>query len=251
MSGSDFAGKAVLVTGAASGLGRASAIAFAEAGAMLAIGDLNANGLEDTRRQIEALGAKVVAMPLDVTDTTACAQFVTDARAKFGRIDVLCNVAGIVAMKPLAQVQQTLWDRIFAVNVRGPFFLMQAALPHLVESEGAVVNVASSSALFGHSYLSAYAASKAALISLTKSLAMEFIHTKVRINAVAPGGMNTAMNELTLPDDIDFTLMSRYTGLRPQSEPEDVADLVLYLASSRATAVHGACFSADRGITAG
>lgn len=252
MSGSEFAGKVVLVTGVASGLGRASARAFADAGATLVVGDVDAAGLATIAAELETRGSgEVHAASLDVADLTACARFVADAHAKFGRIDALCNVAGIVRMKPLAQADQATWDQIFAINARGPYFLIQAVMPHLIESEGAVVNVASSAAFVGQAYLAMYGASKAAMVNYTKALAMEFAHSKVRINAVAPGGMNTGMVNLDIPEGIDFSLMARFTGLRPQNEPEEVAELVLFLASPRASAVHGAIFSADNGATAG
>jgi meso-butanediol dehydrogenase / (S,S)-butanediol dehydrogenase / diacetyl reductase len=115
-----------------------------------------------------------------------------------------------------------------------------------------VVNVASASAFSGHAYLAHYAASKAALVSLTKSLAMEFMHSPVRINAIAPGGINTAMTaSSSLPDGIDFQLIARYSPLRGSSEPEDLTDLILMLAGPRGKAIHGACLNADRGSTAG
>ena len=136
--------------------------------------------------------------------------------------------------------------------MRGPFFVIQSALPYLIESAGSVVNVASASAFLGHAYLTHYASSKAALVNLTKSLAMEYIHSPVRINAIAPGGINTAMTMGTsIPEDIDFSLVGRYSPLRGSSEPEDLTDLILMLAGPRGKSIHGACLNADRGITAG
>jgi NAD(P)-dependent dehydrogenase (short-subunit alcohol dehydrogenase family) len=115
-----------------------------------------------------------------------------------------------------------------------------------------VVNVASASAFLGHAYLAHYAASKAALVNLTKSLAMEFMQKPVRINAIAPGGINTAMTTgNALPEGIDFQLLGRYVPLRGSAEPEDLTDLILMLAGPRGKPFHGACLNADRGITAG
>lgn len=252
MSSREFDGKVVIVTGAASGLGRATAVAFAQAGARLALADVDAQGLQETASSIGDLGGEAAALPTDISDVAACAALVEAAHARLGQIDVLCNVAGAFGFAKATEISPEAWNRIFAVNVRGPFFLIQAALPHLIRAEGAVVNVASASAFLGHAYLSHYAASKAALVNLTKSLAMEFIDQPVRINAIAPGGINTPMTATpSVPEDIDFRLVGRYTPLRGSSEPEDLTDLILVLAGPRGKAIHGACLNADRGITAG
>ncbi len=139
-----------------------------------------------------------------------------------------------------------------AVNMSAPFWLSQAALPHLLERGGNIVNVASSAAFLGEAYLVPYTASKAALVQMTKSMAMEFLKQNVRINAVAPGGMNTAIgaNE-SLPEGADMALLQRFMPVRPMAEPALVADLIVYVASDRAANIHGACLSTDAGITAG
>ena len=248
----EFAGKAVIVTGAASGLGRAAALAFAAQGAKLALADVNEGGLSDTVASAKSLAATAIAIPTDVSDAAACASLVARAVNEFGGLDALCNVAGICRFDHATSIAPETWDKIFAVNVRGPFLLIQAALPHLIAREGAVVNIASASAFFGHSYLTHYAASKAALVNLTKSLAMEFIKSPVRINAIAPGGLNTQMAGMGAPPEgIDMGLLGRYVPLRGVSEPEDLTDVILMLAGPRGRAFHGACINADKGITAG
>jgi meso-butanediol dehydrogenase / (S,S)-butanediol dehydrogenase / diacetyl reductase len=252
MTTGEFDGKVVIVTGAASGLGRATACAFAKAGAKLVMADIDAAGLEQAAGAARGFGAEALPVPTDISDVAACTALPVRAVEAFGRLDVLCNIAGAFRFDHAADIRPDGWDRIFAVNVRGPFFIIQAALPHLVKSEGAVVNVASASAFFGHSYLAPYAASKAALVNLTKSLAMEFMNSPVRINAIAPGGINTAMTASpNIPEGVDFQLLSRYVPLRGSSEPEDLTDLILLLAGPRGRAIHGACLNADRGITAG
>lgn len=249
----EFAGKAVIVTGAASGLGRVTAEAFAKAGASVALIDVNQDGVEQAAQGVRDAGGSAIAVAADLSMPDIGGSVIDAAMDAFGRLDVLVNVAGVFHFSPVPQMTAEAWDRVFAVNVRAPFLLSQAALPHLVSSAGAIVNIASSSAYFGHAYLAAYAASKAALVSLTQSLAMEYARTPVRINALAPGGMNTPLvsGMTTMPEGVDRGLVSRYTGLRPPNEPEELVELVLFLASPRATAVHGACFAADRGITAG
>ena len=252
MSAGEFDNKVVVVTGASSGLGRATAFAFAAEGARLVLADVDASGLDATNAKLQEMGGKAIAVPTDLADAGACSALALKAVEAFGKLDVVCNVAGAFRFDHATAITPEIWDRIHGVNVRGPFFVIQSALPYLIESAGSVVNVASASAFLGHAYLTHYASSKAALVNLTKSLAMEYIHSPVRINAIAPGGINTAMTMGTsIPEDIDFSLVGRYSPLRGSSEPEDLTDLILMLAGPRGKSIHGACLNADRGITAG
>lgn len=249
MADREFQGKTALVTGAASGLGRETALAFARAGADLCLVDLNAGGLAETFGDVKKLGASAIELATDISDPAACGKAVAAAVDRFGRLDALCNVAGIVAFARLKDATPEHWNRIIGVNLTGPFFLMQAAMPHLIASNGAVVNVASAAAYRGHAYTAAYNASKAALVNLTKSLATEFAKETVRINAIAPGAMLTGMTNIQLPADLDPQLLALTFPVRPPAQPEDMTDLILYLASDRARAVHGATFSIDCGMT--
>lgn len=247
----EFTGKAVLVTGAASGLGRATALDFARGGADLLLVDLDAAGLEKTREAAPG-DARIETFACDVSDPDRCVAAVEAALTAFGRLDVLCNVAGIVDFAHFRDVTPARWQRIFAVNVHAPFYLCQAAMPHLIAARGAIVNVASSAALMGHAYMAAYTSSKAALASMTQSLAMEFIKEPVRINAVAPGGMTTAMTAApAFPPDADMALIARFVPIRGSAAPEQVAEMILFLASDRGLAVHGAVISVDGGLTTG
>ena len=252
MNNGEFDSKVVLVTGAASGLGRAASVRFAQEGAQVCLVDINAAGLSETARTITDAGGLCANYCGDLGLPSNCADAVNVAIEAFGRLDVLCNVAGILRFHALADVSAEDWNKLFAVNVTAPFFMTQAAMPHLVESKGNVVNVASTAAFIGQSYTAPYAATKAALLSLTKSLAMEFIKSPVRINAIAPGGMMTEMVQgLAFPEGADTDMILRYCGFRPPNTPEDVVEPLLFLASERARAVHGACYTADNGITAG
>jgi NAD(P)-dependent dehydrogenase (short-subunit alcohol dehydrogenase family) len=144
------------------------------------------------------------------------------------------------------------YEKTIAVNLSAPFYLMQAAIPHLLKTHGAVVNVSSSAAFVGEAYAVAYCGTKAALNHMTKALAMEYMHKPIRFNSVAPGGMLTNIGStIKMPADVDYTLMKRYTGLRGMVEVDDVAEMVAFLASDAARGYHGACINIDRGITAG
>jgi NAD(P)-dependent dehydrogenase (short-subunit alcohol dehydrogenase family) len=246
MADREFEGKAVLVTGAASGLGKATALAFGKAGASLCLVDLNAEGLAATQGEI---GRPCLLFATDISVPANGAEAVSAAISAFGGLDALCNVAGIVSFNHLKDITPELWNRILGVNLTGPFFLIQAAMPHLIESQGAVVNVSSAAAFRGQPYMTPYNASKAALVSVTKSLATEFVKHPVRINAIAPGSMITAMANTHVPPDVDPQLMGKIGAIRPPAQPEDMTDLILYLASDRAKAVHGATFSIDCGMT--
>lgn len=252
MSKGEFAGKTVLVTGAASGLGRAASLRFAAEGAKLCLVDLNSDGVAETAASITEAGGEAVTYSGDLGDPVNCAKAVTSAVDVFGSLDVLCNVAGILRFHALADVTPDDWTRLFSANVNGAFFMIQSAMPHLIEAKGNVINVVSTAAFIGQAYTAPYAATKAALLSLTKSLAMEFMHEPVRINALAPGGMMTEMvQNLEFPEDADQSLIARYIGIRPPSQPEDIVEPLIFLASDRARSVHGACYNADNGITSG
>jgi NAD(P)-dependent dehydrogenase (short-subunit alcohol dehydrogenase family) len=244
--------RVAFVTGAARGLGRATAEALAADGLSLFLVDVLAGPLEETRAELSARGAACEAKVVDVADRGQCIGAIEAALAAYGRLDVLCNVAGIVRFNHATEVPEAEWSRILAVNLSGPFFLCQAAIPHLIKTAGNIVNVCSQSALMGTPYIAPYSASKAGLLQLTKSLAMEYMDAPIRINAVAPGTMATPIGEgLAMPADLDWAKIMRYQGQRPASPPEDVAAMVAFVASPRAASVHGAVLSVDGGVTAG
>ncbi len=252
MKPSDMKGKAALVTGAASGLGKGTALALARAGADVCLVDLNAGGLEDTATAARALGVKAHIHAADLSKADACKGAIAAAVEAFGRLDALCNVAGVIVFTNAHEMAQADWEKTLAVNLSAPFYLIQAAIPHLLKSEGAVVNVASSGGIIGEAYVGAYCASKAGLIHLTKALAMEYVHKPIRFNAVAPGGMMTNIAaSIRMPEGVDYELIKRFSGLRGMVEVDDVANVIAFLSSDAGRGFHGACISIDKGITAG
>jgi NAD(P)-dependent dehydrogenase (short-subunit alcohol dehydrogenase family) len=248
----DFSGKAALVTGAASGLGRATALLLAELGAEVCIVDVNAAALDTVAGEIGKLGGSVHSLALDLTRRENCVAAVDGAVDRFGKLDVLCNVAGIAATVHFTEMAPERFEQLMAINFAAPFYLCQRAIPHLLKQNGAIVNVASSAAYMGHAYMAAYTSSKAAILSLTKSLAMEYAHQPLRVSAVAPAGMETNLvASMTFPPDTDFSLVQRFSGLRGMVPVEEVAHMIALLASERGAAFHGGCVQIDAGTTTG
>lgn len=249
---SDMQGKAALVTGAAGGVGRATALSLARVGADVSLLDVNAESLATVAQEVASLGARAQVQVVDLAETGNCGPAVEAAVAEFGRLDALCNVAAVFLPRHATRMSDDEWDTTMAVNLTAPFKLTRAAIPHLLASGGAVVNVTSCAAFMGQAYLAAYSATKAGLTHLTRSLAMEYMHHPIRINAVAPGGMMTALaSGLRELQDGDPSLLSRIAPLRGLVEVEDVAELVAFLATDAARGYHGACINLDNGITAG
>ena len=248
----NMTGEAALITGAASGLGRGTALALARAGANVCIVDVNAAGLEETAQQVRALGRTALVHATDLGVAENCVAAVATTVAAFGRLDALCNVAGLIIFTNSTEMTGKDWDKTLAVNLSAPFHLSKAAIPHLLEHDGAIVNVTSSAAFIGEAYAAAYCATKAGLNAMTKAMAMEYMHKPIRINAVAPGGMKTNIAaNLRMPEGVDYALIKRFSGMRGLVEVDDVAEMIAYLASDAGRGFHGACVTMDRGITAG
>jgi len=186
-----------------------------------------------------------------VTSRDECFGAVAAAVAVFGKLDVLGNVAGIAKSVHVTEMTERDYTLMVAVNMNAPFYFCQAAIPHLLESGGNIVNIASNAGIMGQAYTVAYCMTKGAIIQLTRSLAMEFAKANIRVNAIAPGGVNTALStNFTIPDGIDFDLMTPYVGFRGMAEADEIAGLFSYLASDEAKSVHGATLSIDNGLTA-
>jgi meso-butanediol dehydrogenase / (S,S)-butanediol dehydrogenase / diacetyl reductase len=244
--------RVALVTGAARGLGRAIADALAADGVSLMLVDVLEDRLQETRVSLEARGARCTAFATDISERANCAAAVDATMDTFGRLDILVNAAGLMRFNHATEVPEAEFWHIMQVNAAAPFWFAQAAIPHLLATKGNIVNVLSQSALMGTSYIVPYSMSKAALLQLTKSLAVEYIDAPIRINAVAPGAMMTEISsEARLPDGIDYAKMKRYSGERPPADPAQVAAVVAFISSPLASGVYGAVWTADGGVTAG
>jgi meso-butanediol dehydrogenase / (S,S)-butanediol dehydrogenase / diacetyl reductase len=189
---------------------------------------------------------------VDVGSPEGCREAVEEAVARFGGLDALINVAGHHAMRRTATMTDQDWEHDLAVNLNGPFYLCRAALPHLLARSGNIVNVASIAGVEGQAYSAGYCAAKHGLIGLTRSLAVEFTRDRLRVNAVCPGGMLTPqIANFSAPDDADFELILRSASLRGMMEPLHVAQVIAFLASDDAAAIHGAVYRVDNGKGAG
>jgi meso-butanediol dehydrogenase/(S,S)-butanediol dehydrogenase/diacetyl reductase len=233
-----FAGKVAFVTGAAAGIGRATALRLASEGARVFGTDI-ADG-------------ETVAHRLDVADPAACRDAVTACMARHGQLDVLCNVAGIMSFAHATEISEAEWDRMLAVNLSGVFWVSQAAIPHLLATRGVIVNMASAAGVKGQAYTLPYAVAKAGVISLTRCLAIEYAKRGLRVVALAPGGVKTALTaNVKFPEGFDPALIQKLMPLMDLATPDEIAAAVAYLASSEARYVNGAVLSIDGGQTAG
>lgn len=249
---SDMTGKVALVTGAGGGLGQAVAVTLARAGADICIVDVKEDGLDETAKRIKDCGRKALIHLADLSVADNCPAAVAATVKAFGRLDALCNVAGVLKLANSHEMPMTDWNLVMAVNLTAPFLLSKAAIPHLLDSEGAIVNVTSIAAHMGQAYAAAYCASKAGLAQLTKAMAMEYLKTPLRINAISPGGMVTEIGASFVPPaGADPELLGRYRPIRGLVEVADMANMVAYLASPANAGFHGAVIQMDKAVTAG
>jgi 3-oxoacyl-[acyl-carrier protein] reductase len=235
---SQLDGKIAIVTGAARGIGQAIAVKLASEGASLALCDLQKDWLAETADKVKALGSKVECFSVDVSNGEAVQAIVGDVEKAFGRIDILVNNAGITKDGYLARMSEADWDAVLGVNLRGTFLFTKAVSRGMMKQRsGVIVNVASIIGLIGNAGQCNYAASKAGVIALTKSVAKELASRNVRANAVAPGFIQTKMTDI-LPEDIKKKMLEAIPLAR-FGLPEDVANVVLFLASDASAYVTG------------
>ena len=253
MDAFDLTGRVAVVTGAASGIGRASAERLAEAGATVVCADRDEDGATVTAEHVRAAGGTADVVAVDVTDAADVDALVTGAADRHGRVDVMANVAGIMHRSTVLETSVDDLERVLAVNLKGVFFGCQAAARLMVEQgSGSIVNMASAAVDQPAPGLVCYGMAKAALVQLTKVLATEVGPQGVRVNAVAPGFIDTAMTLGQLPDEESKAAladrMSRGTPLRAVGEPDDIAYAVLYLASDASKFMTGQILRPNGGV---
>jgi NAD(P)-dependent dehydrogenase (short-subunit alcohol dehydrogenase family) len=248
-----FEGKVALITGAGSGIGRAVALRLASEGAQVLGHDINGDTVAETAKLAADAGGTVETRVGDVSNRDECRAAVAACVDTFGRLDVLGNVAGILAgAEFFPEMSEASYRRMMGVNVDAYFFLAQAAIPHLLESGGNIVNIASNAGFMGQAYTVAYCMTKGAVVLFTKALAMEYAKAPIRVNAIAPGGTETALSQnFQFAEGVDFELMARYTGFRPMGSPDDIAAVFALVASDEGRSFHGDVINCDNGITAG
>jgi meso-butanediol dehydrogenase/(S,S)-butanediol dehydrogenase/diacetyl reductase len=249
-TGHRFEGKVAVVTGAGSGIGRALAHRLAREGATVAALDVAQEALAGTVDAIVAEGLAASGFVCDVTSESSVGDTVAAVATDLGPPTVVCNVAGIGGFFNTVDMPLDRWERILAVNLTGPFLVCRATLPYLLEHGGSIVNVASNTALMGQSYSAAYCASKAGLLMFSKALAAEFVARGVRVNVVAPGGVDTPLiGTFELPEGADFKELTKIMTPMGFSTPAEIAASIAFIASDESSYTTGAVLSVDGGLT--
>ena len=242
--------KVVLVTGAASGIGRAVAQRLAAEGGSVACLDLVIDGATETVDTIAAEGGTAMAIECDVTGESSVAAAVATAIDEYGRLDVVCNVAGIGGMAKSHEETLDQWDRILSVNLTGTFLVCRETIPALLETGGVLVNTASTAGLMGHPWSAAYCASKGGVVQLTRALAYEYRPSPMRVVAVSPGGVETPIMDAfaAVPEGENWKMLKKAMTERGFCQPEDVASCYAYVASDEAYYMTGSIVTYDGGI---
>jgi NAD(P)-dependent dehydrogenase (short-subunit alcohol dehydrogenase family) len=247
-----LAGRVIAVTGAGSGIGRATALLLATEGAHVACLDVQEEAVRAVADEIARAGGKALASRLDVTDPASVRAAIDGTVSHFGALHTLVNAAGVGGFFRFEDLTLEEWHRTIAVNLTGTFLTCKAALPHLLAARSpSIVNISSIAGVKGQAYSSAYGASKGGVALFTRGLANEFAKRKLRVNAVCPGGVNTPMLGGFVFDGLDGDLIARMQNpSQTLAEPGDVAHLIAFLASDRASYITGATYVIDGGCLA-
>lgn len=246
-----FDGRAVLVIGGTTGIGRATAVCFARAGANVVIAGLGAADGRQTEADVKAAGAQALFIEADVTRESDVRDVMTRAVERFGRIHAAVNNAGIEGrFGPVQEATSEDFDRIIGVNLKGVWLGMKYQVPHMLEQGGgAIVNTSSSAGITGIPMVALYTASKHAVVGLTKASALELATSNIRVNAVAPGPVNTGLLHRMIEGKIDSSVIASQVPMRRISEPEETARAIVWLCSDAASFVTGHTLVVDGGLT--
>ncbi len=244
--------KVAIITGASTGIGRATAIEFAKQGAKVALADINNNAIKETAKLVEAAGGEAITISTNVTNYDDCENMVSKTISAFGKLDIIFNNAGIAGERGLAaDTSIDMWQQVIDVNLSGVFYCIKAALPKMVDNgSGVIINTASVDGLIGMSTISPYVASKHGVIGLTKAIALEYSRKGIRSVAICPGFVKTAMTATGFSDD-EIAMFSSITPSGDGATPEQIADFVTYLSSDKASFINGSAHQIDGGLLAG
>ena len=248
-------GKVAVITGAASGMGRATALRFAKEGASVVLTDLNSQGGETAVAECAAAGARAVFQRTDVTSEADIKAAVDRAVKEFGRLDIMFNNAGIAgAVGPIEKVTSADFDRTIAVLTRAVFLGMKYSIPEMRKAGGgSIISTSSVAGLRGVGYLATYSAAKAAVVNLTQAVAVEVGHDKIRVNCICPGGVNTPLVRGRKPgaEEAAEKSMARMQPIPRAGKPEDIATMALFLASDESEWITGTAMVVDGGVNTG
>jgi NAD(P)-dependent dehydrogenase (short-subunit alcohol dehydrogenase family) len=247
----DFTGKVVLITGGATGIGRATAQAFADQGATVVIGDVDARAAE-TIALIEGRGGTGLFLETDVTSWAQVQQLVRTTVERFGRLDAAFNNAGVLPpTAPLAEMSEEQWDNVLSVDLKGVFLSMKAEIAHMLQAGGgAIVNTASVAGVVADPGMAPYVAAKHGVVGLTKAAALDYAQQRIRINALAPGLVETPMTQRWLDDPLVYQALMANSPIGRPAKPEEIAGMVLFLCSDAASFATGQVYLLDGGQTA-
>jgi meso-butanediol dehydrogenase/(S,S)-butanediol dehydrogenase/diacetyl reductase len=241
MTPNRFTGRRALVTGAASGIGRATALRLASESAQVTAVDVNAELLEKLTVDSEGAGGSITTLVGDVSTEDGVISLVDTAVERLGGLDVVVNAAGVLSFSHTHEVSLDEWSRLIAINLTGTFLMCRQSLPHLLATRGNIVNLASTAAHAGQPWATAYVASKGGVLALTRSLAVEYAAQGLRVNSISPGAIDTPITgAFHLPEGADIKLLGRVTPLGPFGTPEGIAAAIAFVASDEASHMNGA-----------
>jgi NAD(P)-dependent dehydrogenase (short-subunit alcohol dehydrogenase family) len=246
-----FDGRRALVTGGASGIGRATAVRLADEGAVVVAADVNEALLSAVAEEVDRGSGRVSPLVADVGSEAGVIRLVADAVETLGGLDVVVNAAGVLSFSHTHEQSLDEWDRLVAINLTGTFLVCRQSLPHLVASRGTIVNLSSTTAHAGQAWAAAYAATKGGVLAMTRSLAVEYGKSGVRVNSISPGAIDTPITgAFRLPQGADASLLDRAMPMGSFGSPAGVAAAIAYVASDEASHMNGADLVIDGGTLA-